>query len=209
MSTPAPGIVSSTRLAPIQVLARPTGSVETIEVIIPAGYGPLLGGETLGQITSGGAWVPQKRTRLTAAVSNPTAVSTITVAQAAGFRAGDIVDIVDGADGSTELFADKTILSVNYQTNQITFAAALGASTALDIADFVRLATADGAEVARLVNLGITEASSASVATSDDQAVPGLISGLVYKSHLANVDTYAVSTNLGMAQAVNDIVNVR
>lgn len=151
--------------------------------VLAAGCGAIKGGFTVGKITSGGKIAPQKKTNIATAVADTVSTTAIVVRQAAGFKTGDVCDIVDGSDNSSELFSDKTISSVNYDTNTITFTAALG-SGVLAVEDWIRLKTVDGAEAAVGVVLDNIFTDTATGTILKDQTVTVAIRGTLLKAQI-------------------------
>lgn len=193
-----PGITSESGVAPVTVLARTDAAMHHApEVTIPSGY-TVKAGDALGKVTASGDYTPQKKSAVATAIADTTAATAVVVEQSTGFVAGDVVDFIDGTDNSTELFSGKTIASVDNAANTITLSAALGAG-ALATEDWVRLATVDGAQVAKRVALDNGTGPC---------MVRGLIVGLCTESLVHNLDTHNVKTELSAVSLDGGILAV-
>lgn len=168
------------------------------EMIIAAGCGGVQVGDTIGIITASEKGFPQKRTPITTAQADTTSVTTIHVAQARGFYAGQAIDIVDGGDDSSVLFNSKSIASVDYVNNTITLTAALGAG-ALDTTDWVRAdGTEDGAQTAIGIALDAIVLRPDQTITTEDKMIRVMIKGVVYAALVPQLaaDIYNYATDL-------------
>jgi len=194
-----PGQSEETVPAVGAVLAESANARKTA-VVVASGYGPFSEGKILGLVTATLKWRPMPKSRVTTAVADPTLVTTVVVEDASGFVVGDVVDIVNGSDGSSVIYNDKTLSGVNYETNTLTFSAALGASTAIDTADFVKKATDDGSLTSLAIALQPSLARTGAAATetiSEDRVIEAVKSGVVDEAAVIDISTVGVLTALG------------
>jgi len=193
-----PGV--NTKSGPVDraFLADPTlGSYYAPALVVEAGSGPIQPGDLMGIVTASGHAAAQKRTPVATAIADTTSITSVVVTCASGFAAGDTCDFVDGTDDASELFADIVIDSVDYETDTVTFTAALGAG-ALDTTDWLRLATADGAETAVGIALDhVTPPDGASI-TDKVEECRVVVRGIVYSAKVPqiNADVYNYATDL-------------